>query len=804
MDYEKLGLFYLGRRVEAASGAADSLPLLYDASDLVTHAVIVGMTGSGKTGLGIGLIEEAAIDGIPVIAIDPKGDLPNLLLTFPNLSAADFEPWVNEDDARAAGMERAAFAASEAERWKAGLAEWNQDGQRIARLKNAAEIAVYTPGSRTGLPLSIVRSFAAPAQALVDDAELFAERVSTAATSVLTMAGIDAVPIESREHVLVSALLAEAWRAGRDLDLAGLIGQVQTPPLTRIGALDLEAFYPSADRFALAVKLNHLLAAPGFDAWLEGDPLDVDRLLHTADARPRISVISIAHLNDAERMFFVSLLLNEVLAWMRVQRGTSSLRALLYFDEIVGFLPPVANPPSKPPLLTLLKQARAFGLGCALATQNPVDLDYKALANAGTWMLGRLQTARDKARVLEGLEGAAASAGAALDRAALDARLSALAKRTFVLHNVHAPEPVVFQTRWTLSYLRGPMGREEIRRLVDPMRVAREAAPAQAAAATTTAPAAAARTVRAVPFESAPEPVAPAPVLPPGIAQYFAPGEGRSWTPAVLGVVRLTYGDRKLGVDETRDVVVFTPVTSAPVPVDWELATPAEFALSDLDTSPRGALAFAPLPPAAAQPKSYDRWAKDLARWAARSQAVELLRSASTGLTSRPDEPRRDFALRVQMAARERRDEAVGKMREKYRPKLEALDAKIARAEQSAAREEQQAQDSKLQAGVSVVSAILGTVFGRRTVSMTTLGRATTAARGMSRAGREASDVGRAQAALAKLREDRDALAAEAEREMQTVAERFAADAETFETVLVKPKRGGVSVQLIALLWTPS
>lgn len=833
MDFEKLGLFYLGRRVNPETGAREAVPVLYDSADLVTHAVIVGMTGSGKTGLGIGLIEEAAIDGIPVIVIDPKGDLANLMLTFPGLTAAEFEPWVNEDDARAAGQDRASFSKAEAERWTRGLAEWGQDGARVARFRNAADVALFTPGSTTGLPLSIVRSFAAPPSAIVADSELLAERVTTAATSVLTLAGLPAEPTRSREHILISTLLGEAWRDRRDLDLPTLITQVQKPPLDRIGVLDLEAFYPAADRFGLAMQLNHLLAAPGFETWLQGDPLDIDRLLYSADAKPRVSIISIAHLDDQQRMFFVSLLLNELLSWMRVQRGTSSLRALLYFDELFGFLPPVANPPSKAPLLRLLKQARAFGLGCALATQNPVDLDYKALANAGTWMLGRLQTERDKARVLEGLEGVAAEAGEGLDRARIDTLLSGLDTRRFLLHNVHDREPGLFETRWTLSYLRGPMGRDELRRLSAERERRVAAAGVDAAAA--------ARDVRMTetqPCDSSARPPTPtrepvgvtaepasitgepagtvggpatapgstsAPLLPPAITQYFAPGTGDVWTPAVLGTVRLVYADAKLGVDETRDVTVFTPVTTDPVPVDWEHATPADFDPSDLSAAPGdGRRTFAPLPPAASQARSYPRWSKELVRWAAQSQGIELKRSERTKLTSHADESDRDFALRVQMACREQRDAAVARVRGKYRPRLAALEAKIQRAEHATARETEQASDSKLQAGVSVAATIFGALLGRKAVSASTLGRATTAARGMSRVGREAADVARAEATLASLRKQHEDFAAEAEEAMNRVAADFVEGTEAFQTLVVKPRRGGVSVQLIALVWIPA
>src|SRR3954462_5600226 len=414
-DFKKLGLFYLGREYDVRSGKRLDNAVLYDSRDLVTHAVCVGMTGSGKTGLCLSLIEEAVIDGVPVIAIDPKGDIGNLLLTFPNLAPQDFRPWIDEDEARRAGQTPDDFAASEARKWQDGLRAWGQDGARIARLKAAATFTIYTPGSRAGVPVSILSSFAAPTGAAKDDAEALAERAGSTATGVLSLAGVDAQP-RSREQTLLSTIFANAWRDGRDMDLASLIAQVQTPSFQKIGIVDLESFFPSKERFELAMKLNGLLAAPGFEQWLEGEPLDPSTLLYTAEGKPRVAVFSIAHLGDSERMFFVALLLNQLVAWMRAQSGTSSLRAVVYMDEILGYFPPVATPPSKGPLLTLLKQGRAFGVGVLLATQNPVDLDYKGLSNAGTWLIGRLQTDQDKQRVLDGLEGASGQGG--LDRPA--------------------------------------------------------------------------------------------------------------------------------------------------------------------------------------------------------------------------------------------------------------------------------------------------------------------------------------------------------------------------------------------------
>ncbi len=462
-DFEKLGAFYLGKRYDTDSEKLTEELVLYDSKDLNTHAVIIGMTGSGKTGLGIGILEEAALDHIPVIAIDPKGDMGNLLLTFPKLAADDFQPWVNPRTATDKGQTVEQFAAGQAALWKKGLGEWGQDGKRIAQLRKNVDLNIYTPGSNSGVPVSVLQSFNAPEQALIDDIDLYRERVQSTATGILTLLGIDADPVASREHILISRLLDKAWREGRNLDVAGLIMEIQDPPITKVGVMNLDSFFPAKDRFALAMRLNNLLAAPGFEAWMQGTPLNAKSLLYTEEGKPRISIMSIAHLDDAQRMFFVSMLLNELIAWMRAQQGTSSLRAILYMDEIFGYMPPVANPPSKRLFLTLLKQARAYGLGLVLATQNPVDLDYKGLSNTGTWFIGRLQTERDKARVMEGLEGAS---GGKFNKQAMERTIAGLGKRRFLLHNVHEDEAVVFNTRWVMSYLAGPLTRDHIRTLM--------------------------------------------------------------------------------------------------------------------------------------------------------------------------------------------------------------------------------------------------------------------------------------------------------------------------------------------------
>jgi hypothetical protein len=785
--FEKLGLFYLGRRHDPATGRTLGEPVLYDSRDLVTHAVCLGMTGSGKTGLCLGLIEEAAIDGVPVIAIDPKGDLGNLLLTFPRLSAAELRPWINEDDARRAGMTADEFAADQAKAWAAGLADWGQDGARVQRLRDAAEFVIFTPGSRAGRPVSILSSFAAPSPAERDDVELLAERASGTATSALVLAGLDAPP-RSREHSLLAALLTHAWRGGADLDLAALIRQVQSPPFDKVGVVDLESFFPAKERFELAMKLNGVLAAPGFETWLEGEALDPQGLFYTPDGRPRVSVFSIAHLGDAERMFFVSLLMNQMVSWMRRQTGTTSLRALLYMDEILGYFPPVANPPSKPPLLTLLKQGRAFGLGVVLATQNPVDLDYKGLGNTGTWFLGRLQTERDKARVLDGLEGT----GRGVDRAEMDRVLSALKKRVFLMHNVHDAEPTVFEARWTLSYLRGPLSRDQIKTLTAsgrpaPPDVARPAGPA--------------RKSSREPGDAAGE----RPVVPPGIQEWFLRPERDPvglYAPGVLGAARVSFSDRTLGVDTTTDLYYFAPVNDRAIQVDWAEAEQLEIGADDLTSAPEEGARFAPLPAAASQPKKYAAWEKSFKAWLAQNARISLLRHPSLSITSRPGESERDFRIRLQLEARTARDAAVEAVRKKFASKQGTLTERLRRAQQAVEREAQQASESKVQTAFSMGATVLGALFGRKAVSVGTLGRATTAARGVGRTMKEAADVKRATETVESVRAAVDALEAEIAGEIAGMTARLD-QAAVLEQVSIAPKRGQIEVQFVALAWRP-
>jgi hypothetical protein len=808
-DYEKLGEFYLGKAYDLAAQQRREELILYDSRDLVTHAVCVGMTGSGKTGLCLALLEEAAIDGIPAILIDPKGDLGNLLLTFPNLRGEDFLPWINEEDAAKKGLSPQDYANKQAETWAKGLAEWGQTPDRIKVLRDKVELAIYTPGSNAGLPLSILKSFAAPDQSTLEDSELLRERINTTVTGLLGLLGIQADPIQSREHILISNILDRAWKNGQDLDLAALIGLIQTPPMQKIGVLDLDAFYPAKDRFALVMALNNLLASPGFNAWLEGEPLDVGRLLYSPTGRPKMSIVSIAHLSDPERMFFVSLLLNQTLGWMRQQSGTTSLRAILYMDEIFGYFPPTANPPSKQPLLTLLKQARAFGLGVMLATQNPVDLDYKGLSNAGTWFIGRLQTDRDKQRVLDGLEGAAVSGSGGYDRSKMEQILAGLGNRVFLMNNTHEDAPVVFQTRWVMSYLRGPLTRNQIKALMDPIKAA---APIESAEAAPT-PIAPAAPPSGVAPSAAPTPAAPAvpigqrPALPADIQQFFIPVRGRGesvlYRPVIFGAAKINFTDAKTRIDLMQDVTYAAEITDNAIPVNWEDAQALDVPASDLERNPIDGAQFADLPPAASKAKNYAAWQKDFVTWLYGTQQIELFLSPSTKMVSNPAEDERDFRIRLSQSTREKRDDLVEQLRRRYAPKVAALQERIRKAQEAVAREKAQADQQKMQTAISIGATLLGALGGRKINSSGNIGKATTAVRGASRAAKEGQDVGRAEDNVEVLQQRLKDLNAEIEEETQELMSAVDPQAEVFETVTIKPRKTNIAVQLCTLVWVP-
>jgi hypothetical protein len=794
-DFEKLGAFYLGKVFDSAHNKLADEPLLYDSRDLTTHAVCVGMTGSGKTGLCLALLEEAAIDGVPAICIDPKGDLGNLLLTFPQLLPQDFAPWVDGGEAARRNLGIEQYAAQVAQQWQAGLAEWDQSPARIAKFRDSVDLAIYTPGADSGLPLSVLQSFAPPAADADPDADAQAERISSIVSGLLTLLGRDADPLKSREHILLSNLLDHNWAAGRAMDLGSMVAAVQKPPIQKLGALDLETFFPARDRMELALAINALLASPRFATWTKGEPLDAQRLLFTPEGKPRIAIISIAHLSDAERMFVVTLLLNEVVNWMRRQPGTSSLRAILYMDEIFGYFPPTANPPSKQPMLTLLKQARAYGVGCVLATQNPVDLDYKGLGNTGTWLIGRLQTERDRDRLLDGLTTALAGGGP--DRAQLATMLGSLTQRVFLMRNVHDDAPVLLKSRWALSYLRGPLTPAEIGRLMAPRKSAAGNGLRNGAAANGAPPeAAAAATIAAT---------AARPALPAEIQEAFVPVRGSrdhiTYQPRAFAVAKLHFVDRSLDLDEWQQIGLVAPLSDDGGEAIWE-----ESEAGDVTTLAREAVAnsaYADLPAGALRAASYTRWSKDLSSYLYEHRRLTLSQCDELKLRSRPGESEGDFRSRIALTLREKRDARTAELRNQYAARLAALQARLQKAAERTDRERGQLTQQKLQTAISVGATVLGALLGRKAMSTANIGRATTAARSASRIGRESDDVQRAEDSVEQLNEQIAALNKECESAVADLDATLDPRSVGLRTISAVPRKADIAVGKVVLLWTP-
>jgi hypothetical protein len=793
-EFEKLGVFYLGRAYRQGSGEASEELLLYDSRDLTTHAVCVGMTGSGKTGLCVSLLEEAAMDGIPAIAVDPKGDLSNLMLTFPGLSGKEFLPWVDPEEASRRNMSPEAFAEETARVWKNGLAQWGQDGGRIGELRNRAQFRLYTPGGSAGIPLSVIRSLDAPPAETAGNPEALADRVETAVSGLLTLAGERDIDIHGREHVLLSSILAHVWGRGGNTSPADLVRAVQNPPMSRLGVLDVETFFPAQERLKLAMRLNSLVASPGFARWTRGEPLNIGSLLYSPEGKPRVSILSISHLSDEERMFFVSLLLEEVVAWMRTLPGTGSLRAVLYMDEIFGFFPPGEAPPSKKPMLTLLKQARAYGLGVVLATQNPVDLDYRGLSNTGTWFVGRLQTERDKQRLMDGLESASASF---MDRPEMDRILSGLDKRVFLLHDVHRGEPELFQTRWAMSYLRGPLTPAQLRSLNQEGDYAAFAETSPA----TPAPAAAAGV-------SAAEPVQSRPAIPSDVEEFFVPlspgiprDGGILYKPSLLVSAKLHFVSARDRLDLWEDCALSVPVTGGEA-LDWNGAVCCRGVPPALEGSPAEGARYGEVSLKLLGPSAMKYLKSRAATSLYQEQTVTLWTGGSPRLSSEPGEDRAAFLERLVHSDREDRDAMVDKLRETYQKRLTALQDRVRRAQQRLDREKEQYSHQKTQTAVSVGATIMGALLGRG-IGAGSVGRATTAVRGAARASREKQDITSAENELQVQQERLRELEEEFRKELDGMEEPVRPEDMSLEERIVRPRKSDVHIAAAGLLWIP-
>ncbi|MDR3089317.1 MAG: DUF87 domain-containing protein [Desulfobulbaceae bacterium] len=794
--YEQLGLFYLGRELDMVGDGKAAMPLLLKSKDFTTHAAIIGMTGSGKTGLGIGLIEEAIMDNIPSIIIDPKGDMANLLLTFPRLDAADFLPWIDPAEAARKEMTPEAYAVKIAKDWQAGLQSHDQDQERIATLRRKANFTIYTPGSSLGAPVSALADFAAPPPDVLRERDTLNALVGSTATSLLSLVDIEGDPLQSREHILVSSLLSHHWGKGENLTLESLISGIVSPPFAKIGVFAMDTFFPPKDRLALAMSLNNIIASPSFSAWSQGAPLDIQRILYDENGGPQTAIFSIAHLSDGERMFFVTLLLNQVIAWMRRQEGTSSLKALLYMDEIFGYFPPTANPPSKKPMLLLLKQARAYGLGVILATQNPVDLDYRGLANIGAWFVGRLQTSQDQERVVGGISGASEGK---LDRAEVKSLLSRLKGRQFLLTSAHLEEPIVFETRWTMSYLKGPIAGDDIRRLMTPAggpsdTIPQAASPQQPHGARIDAT-----------TNAAPPVCSGRPLIAAGVEQQFyarpTSNDAPVFEPWLAGRASVRFYNAAKNIDETRQIALGVSLDEHFMRPDWAKAETIPFSEDDCLRQPPGGSRFSEPPTAISTLKDLKSLQKTFSDFLYQSERLELFRVSDLQLESRPGEPFGDFKVRITDALRGKKDLALEEIKKKYAARQRAIEQKLAAAQDKLEREQSdvtaKTTDTLISFGVAVVSAFLG----RKTFSASNVSRAATGFKSAGRLIKERSDVQVAEESIAQLRQELAGLATEIEAEATRLAAACQPDALPLESFTVKPRRGDIFDVRMALLW---
>lgn len=794
---EKLGSFYLGAEYDIQKKEILDAPLNYDARDLCTHAVCVGMTGSGKTGLCIGLLEEAAIDKVPALIIDPKGDMTNLLLQFEDMKAEDFLPWINPDDAKRKSKSLEEYAKGTAEMWSKGIASWGQGPERIRALKESIEYTIFTPGSTAGIPINILGSFSAPQNGFEEDPESLRDRIEGIVSALLGMIGSSEDPVRSREGVLLSNIFEHCWRNGEDLDLEKLIVHIQNPPFSKLGAFPVDSFYPEKDRFQLAMSFNSLIASPQFQNWLEGTPLDIDQLYFTPEGKPRHSIICIAHLSDSERMFFVTLLLNSLIGWMRQQSGTTSLRSLLYFDEIFGYFPPTANPPSKKPLLTILKQARAFGVGAVLVTQNPVDIDYKGLSNAGTWFIGKLQTERDKMRLLQALEGAISNNGDN-PKTDFDSLISRLDSRVFLMHNVHEDRPVLFHTRWVLSFLRGPMTRTQVKSLMDSRKAAAPPDSERQAKPWNNGTSSSSETLNTAPA-----------ILDPGIKQkYYLPlKELQTGSDAVLKahllvVGKLRFVDKKSGYDLVENVACLLDAPDEFGRLDWERAFKIDDwnrSISDNAPEINGlSLHYRDVPDTMDTSKKIKALESEIEDHFYHHSKIEVLQNEELDIFQKQGESGEAFMMRVSTSAREKRDEEIDNLRKSYAKKIDAIEDRIMDEQRDLFEAESEAQSRKQDEWMNIAETVFSVLGKRRRRSFSTI----STKRRMAR--RADARVEKIHEDIQDLEMDLNDLRQELETKLDDIRREWIAVESGISTKEIKPRRTDVMIDNISLCWAPA
>lgn len=774
--YEKLGLFYLGKDLDKETMEASEVLTLLKNKNFTTHASIIGMTGSGKTGLGIGIIEEAAIDNIPSIVIDPKGDMGDLCLADPAFSAEKFEPWVR-DEAHAKGEDPKEYARKTADTWRAGLADWGQDSSRVERFAGVTK-TIYTPGSSAGVSINILSSMGVPPVEIMEDSDTFSAFLKSTVSSLLSLIGIEADPIDSKEYILLATIIADAWQKGEGISVETIIGKIINPGFSKVGVLPLDSYYPQAERFKLASSFNAVIASPGFGAWLQGESLDIQKLLYDNEGKAKVAIFSIGHLNDDERMFFVTLLLNRYIAWMRHQSGTSTLKTLLYMDEIFGFFPPSKNPPSKEPMLLLLKQARAFGVGVVLSTQNPVDLDYKGLSNIGTWLVGRLQTSQDIDRVIEGLGG---KAGSDFDRGEIRKLLANLPKRTFFLKSAHLADIRLFMTRWVMSYLKGPLKKAEISALMKPLKSPSEEVEKvyrQNQQAETR-------------FESIN-------TLDRSIPQYYETdiSQNEHYYPTLVARAKVGFYNQSRGINEKQEICLTLRLNHSDIEADWEEAVDEKIDFNRFPKKPGSRAKMGMLPSFVRQDKGLKKTGRSLSDMLYQGRKLELYRVRSPKLESKPFEALGDFKVRFQDLLNEKREEEIEKVKERFGRKEQRVLEQLKRAKERLMKEEVDVSSKTTDTMISAGMAVLGALFGRKST-----GRVGTTLSKGSRVLKEKQDVKRAQQRVEEVEQQIEALGYELEEKIDILDEKYRIDHYEIEYFYIRPRRSDIVIDEVALVW---
>jgi hypothetical protein len=786
--YEKMGLFYLGREKDIKTGEDTEDLLLLKNKNLTTHAAIIGMTGSGKTGLGVGIIEEAVLDGIPSIVIDPKGDMGDLLLAFDDFDPKKFEPWIDKAEAERKGLDIPSFAQKTAQMWEEGIKSWGQDRNRVKRYKEGADFTIYTPGSSAGISLSVLSSFDAPSADILDDPDTFAYMLNSTVSSILALIGEDVDPLTSKPYLLLTTIFKYFWKKGTSLSLEALIGHVTNPPFEKVGVLPLKSFYPQNERLKLAMLLNNVLASPTFEAWIKGEALDIQKLLYTSDAKPRVAILSIAHLNDNERMFFVTLLLNKYISWMRTLSGTGSLRTLLYMDEIFGFFPATSNPPSKNPMLLLLKQARAYGVGIVLSTQNPVDLDYKGLSNIGSWFIGRLQTKQDINRVIDGL---IKSGSEALDKKTITTLLANMQKRTFLLKSAHRDTIALFGTRWVMCYLAGPLSKPQIKLLMKEKKEKQQKIHKQREQYIANTPETPAST------ESAPPPLSDE------IEQFYLNtfNEDCTYIPYLLANGSIHFYNAKRAIDEEENFYLKYPLDERLKEIEWKEGDENEDDFDLYDIAPVEACDYAPLPSFISDMKNLKPLEKSFADYLYRGQKLTLYRVEKLKLESELYESEEDFRIRVADYLRDEREEEIEKLKKKYEKKRESLEKRLSRALDKLQKEEADVSASTTNTVLSFGMTILDAFLGRSAVKRSTTSKAGTALRSAGRMYREKEDVERAAQRVEEIEEEIEELEEELTEEIEEISEKYTLENFEIEPFYIKPRRSDIHDIEVAILW---